>query len=227
MCVYISVEEYFNSPFNNAFANCAMITGAVLSGIISGLIDVAQSLVDNYIGREFCPKDYEEIFRGDDSYTYFTDNKNILGISGITFLDINSGFNNITGTIDSSFYKISDSKSGLIRITRNFSNGLYHLNGQGFSRNHEYSVIYRAGYETIPSDIKTAMCILVTSLSLAIDTSQISIPDGGTIDSIKLDKMGATYGSGRLNKTIIMRDMNDTNNLPVTVFQILNRYKGM
>lgn len=230
MCTYISVSEYLNSAYAGALGNCDNVTGSLLTDFVSGLIDVAQSLVDNYIGRTFCPQTYEEIFTGDDSTTYFTDNKNILGISGITFLDVRNyaSFNSnnvLTGTLNPTDYKISDSKLGLIRMLSNYNNGLLHMR-RGFSRDYEYSLIYRAGYETIPNDVKTAMYILVTSLSLAIDTGQISIPDGGTVDLLKLDKMSANYGNGKLNKTVLLRDMNELNNLPVTVYQILNRYKG-
>lgn len=217
---YITVDEFKLSPYFCHFPDCCLPTGMIIDNIITGFITEAQDLINSYLGWEICVLPREDIFTGDYQNSYFTDYSPIIAPSGniLEYQRIrNSGDNYysfnvpsslITGTVD-----IRDKKSGLVRFY------------QGFREDFEYKLSYYAGYEIIPSEIKTAMYMLILNLAQRLDTGNLSNPDI-SIDRIDIDKSASyNFGAGKMIKNIISRSINELSDLPLPVKKILDRFK--
>lgn len=218
---YISVPEFIESPFYCGFVSCCAVSGAALSGTISGYIDAAISIMNSFLGRDLSMSDYTLVFRGDDSDTLFTENFPTTGVTSFTWRDITSYrtypstyLNNssiLTGNVTD--YYLADTRSGLIRVR------------QGLLRDYEYRLTYSAGYNPIPQDIKTATAMFVVNLAQRTDNMALANPDH-TVDSLRVDKIATTHGSAKVIKNVILKSINDLNDIPIPVRAILLRYKS-
>lgn len=214
---YISVGEFIDSPYYCAFASCCGVSGDALSGTINGLIMSATYLIDNYLGRTLHPRTYKEIFQGRNQVNHFCEIIPVINVSGLVYADISPTYTyysneamTLTGTID--YLYESDLETGLLRKRNTFR------------KNIEYTLIYRAGYEIIPNDIKEAVKMLVLNLAQRIDTGNMANPDVN-IQHFKTDTTSFAFGNGGQIKNVIVRNFNEVNYIPIHIQGILNRYR--
>lgn len=217
---YLTYDEMYNSSYFCALQQACCVTGAAeLSGKVQELMDVAYSLINNYMGRSLCVNTYVDRFRGNGTNVVWTNHVPVTAITGFTYrtvmqscyigdysenIPVTSG--NVLGT-----YLVDDT-TGLIESLH------------PFSKRYRFEIRYQAGYTEIPEDIKTAMKILTTHLSQQIDSGNIANPDF-SIEGVKSDTAGFTFGGSKMIKNIVVRTLADLSNLPITVFKILDKYK--
>jgi hypothetical protein len=219
MCNYITVPEFLDSEFYCHFASCCATSGEALSGYVEDLITTSQDLFNSFLGWDLCMQSRTDIIRGDDSHSYFTHfiPVNPTGSVDITYRRIdhyNGYYSNVgvvTGVVTNAY--LVDYRDGMIRLPL------------GFSHNADYTVNYEAGYEVIPRDIKRAMCMMVLNLHQRLDNMQLTNPDF-SMDSVRVDKtIGTQFGSSRLLKQVVVKDIRGLNDLPIIIQNVLNRYK--
>lgn len=224
MCNYLTSNEFLNDAYYKTLANCANVSGSALTSYIDSLLVNAKAMIDNYLGRDLCEQTYEEeLSIHEDSHIAFASYLPIVAVSGLTYDYIGQydiGYNSSNYSASSGVvtnYKVNN-KTGEIKLKF----------GQRFYSDNDYTLTYVAGYASgaVPEDIKTATKILVAHISQQIDTGQIAVAEGGTLERVKVENdVTAGYGVGKVNKNVIVTNMNDLNNIPVTVFQLLNRYR--
>lgn len=221
---YIDEDYFIASPFYCTFPTCCSSGEVELRQEILGLIEVSQSIFDSYLGFSFCNKQCQDIFRGDDSDCFFTRSTPVIASGNVTasyrVLQRYRGsyFGNYTAPVTTGVISdcyVEDDSTGLIRFP------------QWLRADFTYTVNYEAGYhqESLPKDIKTAMCMMVLNLAQRLDNGQLSNPDH-TVDSLRVDKASSvSFGNSKLIKQVVLKKMSDFNDLPIPVLQILNRYK--
>lgn len=216
---YLTPAEFEASSYICAWQTPCCLSGTALSGLVSEMLDVAYSLINNYIGRSLCVEQHVDRFRGKDDYTAFLRYTPVLAITGFTYQYIQRTA--FSGSYDTNFPTASgtvlgaglvDDRTGLVESM------------QPFRSNTRFTVRYVAGYEIIPDDIKTAMKILTAHLSQQIDSGNLANPDF-SVEIVKADTGGFTFGGSKMIKNIVVRTLADLSNLPITVFKILDKYK--
>ena len=215
---YISVEEFQQSSYYCAYTECCGSTGTTQ---IAELIDVATSLIDNYLGRTLWNKSYEDKFIGKNLNSYYTAFIPVTEISSITYKRkrndsyeyFQNGFSvSTSGSIQVTNYELINDRTGLIEVDN------------GFSKEARYTILYRAGYTEIPEDVKTACKILVVQLATMIDSGNI-VNTETSYENIKIDKTSFSIGASKYVKNIVFKSVDEIPALPYMVQAILKRYK--
>lgn len=217
----LSYDELYNSSFFCAIQTACCVTGAAeLSGKIELLLDEAASLIKNYLGRDLCVNRYTDKFRGNNRNVFWTRYFPLTGIVSFNYQSVmqsnmcdNFPTQMAVASGNVNGYYLIDDRTGQIEVLNKLSD------------RQRFTIIYDAGYEIIPDDIKTAMKILTAHLSAQIDSGNLANPDF-SIESVKVDTGGFTFGGSKMIKNIVVRSLSELSNLPITVFKILDKYKA-
>jgi len=216
---YVTLEEFNATPYACQIASCCTVTDEALEILKDQLLEEAQILCDSYMGKELCKQQREDVFVGDDSYSYFLRYLPLDITEDITITKRERG-GNLGGIIDptnvtNNFFYVEDKSIGSIRNTL------------GFSQSYAYTITYTAGYDLleIPRDIKRAIMMLAVNLSQRLDNMNLSTSDF-SVTSIKVDKASSTtFGQSGVVKQVIAKSIKELNDLPLPVMKILDRYK--
>ena len=216
---FVTLEDFYNSPYECSIASCCNITGEARDVFIDQLLEESQIMVESYLGKEICKQTRKDVFVGDDSYSYFLRHLPIDPTGEVT-IEKRHRFGNYSGAstptvVENNFFYLEDESIGSIR------------NVMGFSKSYSYAVEYTAGYELIdiPKDIKRAVMLLAINLSQRLDNMNLSNVDF-SVASIKVDKASSTaFGSSGVVKQVIAKSIKELNDLPLPVIKILDRYK--
>ena len=218
---YITVDEFKTSPYFCSLPDCCIPSGGTIDDVINPLIIESKIIFDSYLGYELCILPRNDYFMGDNSRAYFTEYAPVVPESGVIIEYRNSTnyygtptTGSIDNTLDTRLY-IADKKTGNIKFS------------SGFKRDYEWNVKYYAGYPdtNIPSEIKTAMCMMVLNLAQRLDNMQMTNPDF-TLDRINIDKsMDISYGSGKVIKNVVVKSMKELYDIPIPIMKILDRFK--
>ncbi len=217
-CELLTLDEFKSSPFNDALVICSAPSGDARDAYIEGLIQVAQESVVSFLGWDICMQPRKDITKGDDSNTYFLD---FLPVNPTGTIEINykqimrnnlgSSISGLNGFI-TDFY-LADDRTGQLRFPQGFLSGI------------EYMISYESGFSVIPDQIKLAVKLLVLSYGQRLDNQQLSNPDFN-LAGTKVDRsIGVNFGNSGLIKQIILKNISELNDLPITVLKLLQRFK--
>lgn len=216
---YITVPQFTGSVYYGGLSIPCSLSGAV-GTYVQELIDMATSLIDNYLGYSLWSQSRKETFRGNGIEQKYLSYFPVNSITSVTYQRVRENYYgngyysqpiSVTSGVVNSFYLI-DENTGLVEIDG------------GFMNNYRYTVNYVAGRTTIPDDIKTVTKILVAQISLQIDTGNMANADL-SYDNVKMDSVSFSFGGSKIIKNMVIKDVNDLQALPATVYPILNRYK--
>lgn len=213
---YITADEFINSEYFCSFPTCCVPTGMSLNDLIDLTILEAQAIINSYLGWELCLLPRNDYFIGDNSRVYFTE---FIPLDPTTFLSLKSNsiysrdiIETISSETDNKLY-IADKSTGNIK------------NNYIFKNNKEYNLSYQAGYEIIPSEIKTALKMLIVNIAQRLDNMNLSNPDF-SLDKVNIDKsMDIGFGSGKMIKNVVVKAISELSDIPIPVMKILDRFK--
>ena len=147
---YITAEEFKNKPLGVALRQYS-------SEQLDSFIEIATEQVESYCERIFESTTYTETFIGDGSVTYLTNQYPILSITSLTQTTIATIPVNTTVT-----------GSSLTRTTDGDKYGKIILGPASeitsYSPGAKYSIVYTAGYATLPPAIKHATALFMSEL---------------------------------------------------------------
>jgi len=141
--MYITPSEYRALPLGG-------VKNLGLKGdeILEHYIAIATANAEAFTERIFTSQEYTEVFRGDDSATFLTDNYPITKVTEIKQA--------VSGTtIDA---------NAIVATTINMNCGKIELLSSTFSSGTIYSIKYTAGYISVPIVVKHAVALWVTEL---------------------------------------------------------------
>jgi hypothetical protein len=168
------------------------ISGSTEDSFITTLIDIATDTIQAYTGRSFSLETITEKLPGTDTSKIVLSKFPIISITSITD---DSGLINLTE------YEISDDKAGTVYrkeaifAFKGNSIGVLGVNSEKESENN-ITVIYQAGYTTVPLDIEMAAISYIRSLYLG--RSRDSTVSSESVSGV----YSVTYGSGSLSADV-------------------------
>jgi hypothetical protein len=147
---YITAEEFKNKPLGVALRQYS-------SDQLDSLIEIATEQVESYCERVFEQTTYTETFIGDGTATYLTNQYPITSITSLSQTTIAT--TPVTTTVTgSSLTRTTDGdKYGKIILGPNSEIA-------SFSAGSKYTIVYAAGYATLPPAIKHATALFMSEL---------------------------------------------------------------
>jgi hypothetical protein len=147
---YITAEEFKNKPLGVALRQYS-------SDQLDSLIEIATEQVESYCERVFEQTTYTETFIGDGTSTYLTNQYPITSITSLSQTTIAT--TPVTTTVTgSSLTRTTDGdKYGKIILGPNSEI-------TSFSAGSKYTIVYAAGYATLPPAIKHATALFMSEL---------------------------------------------------------------
>lgn len=147
---YITADEFKNKPLGVALRQYS-------SDQLDSLIEIATEQVESYCERIFEQTTYTETFIGDGTTTYLTNQYPILSITSLT-----------ETTVTATPITTSVTPSSLTRTTDGDKYGKIVVGPlsqiTSFSPGAKYTIVYVAGYATLPPAIKHATALFMSEL---------------------------------------------------------------
>lgn len=147
---YITAEEFKNKPLGVALRQYS-------SDQLDSLIEIATEQVESYCERIFESTTYTETFIGDGSTTYLTNQYPIISVTSLSEATI-AETPVVTSVTASSLTRTTDGdKFGRLVLGPNSET-------TSFSAGAKYTIVYTAGYATLPAAIKHATALFMSDL---------------------------------------------------------------
>lgn len=147
---YITADEFKNKPLGVALRQYS-------SDQLDSLIEIATEQVESYCERIFEQTTYTETFLGDNTATYLTNQYPIISITSLTQTTI-AATPVVTTVTGSSLTRTTDhDKYGKIILGPNSEI-------TNFSSASKYTIVYTAGYASMPPAIKHATALFMSEL---------------------------------------------------------------
>jgi len=147
---YITADEFKNKPLGIALRQYS-------SDQLDSLIEIATEQVESYCERIFESTTYTETFIGDGAATYLTNQYPIISVTSLS-----------QATVESSPVVTSITPSTITRTTDGDKFGKLTLGPNSettaFSGGAKYTIVYTAGYATLPPAIKHATALFMSDL---------------------------------------------------------------
>lgn len=147
---YITADEFKDKPLGIALRQYS-------SDQLQSFIEIATEQVETYTERILASTTYTETFVGDGSSTYLTTQYPLISVTSISQTTISTS--PVTTTV---------TPSTLVRTTETDKYGKILIGPSSeitsFSPDSKYTIVYTAGYATLPPAIKHATALFVSEL---------------------------------------------------------------
>ena len=195
---YVTYDEFVGSPYGADYLPGESIFTS--SGQVNEFLTYISGLVDMFCGRSFGIAEYQQYVDGCEANVLFLD---VIPVTGVVSVDYDVVGGGASGTLASSAYTLFKNTGKMKFVSR-------------LTHDYIYTITYRAGYTTIPDQIKLATLMWANIAAQAIDNGAVATPDGGSVTEFRFNKFWEAYVDPR------QRQIGDC---PPSVYAILKRFR--